>query len=405
MNPDPPTGISPDRQGLRRGFTTGACAAGAAKAAIRLLKKRGRNLDSGADSYRDDAVLNTIKLTLPNGNPAEFALHRQELLDDGALCSIIKDGGDDPDCTHGAELVAEVRLRSLSRESPPEDSSVGSPESAKGISHVILKGGTGVAHVTKPGLGLEVGGPAINPVPRKNITEMVLEEWGDQPPALIEVTISVPDGEERAKKTLNARLGLIGGISILGTTGIVLPYSTSAFITSIVQAINLAVTHGVRELVFTTGGRSEAYAMKLLPHLPEQAFIQVGDYIGIGIKQCLRHGISELYIVGMMGKLSKMADGRMMTHASASEVNMLLLANLAEAGGASPSVVAEIAGANTARHVLEICTQHGFSDITTQLCRVAGEKCHAFAKGRVSIDVTMFDFSGTLLGRHKTLKT
>jgi cobalt-precorrin-5B (C1)-methyltransferase len=341
----------------------------------------------------DDGDQNTIRLTLPNGTATEFALHRQELLDDGALCSIIKDGGDDPDCTHGAELVAEVRLRTPLKESSPL------------YSHVILKGGTGVAQVTKPGLGLEVGGPAINPVPRKNITEMVLEEWGDEPPALIEVTISVPDGEERAKKTLNARLGLIGGISILGTTGIVLPYSTSAFITSIVQAINLAVTHGVRELVFTTGGRSEAYAMKLLPHLPEQAFIQVGDYIGIGIKQCLRHGISDLHIVGMMGKLSKMADGRMMTHASASEVNMQLLATLAEGAGAPPAVVAEIAGANTARHVLEICTQHGFGEITTHLCRVAGEKCHHFAKGRVSIDVVMYDFNGTLLGRHKTPKT
>jgi cobalt-precorrin-5B (C1)-methyltransferase len=363
MKPAGDAPLSP--KGLRTGFTTGACAAAAAKAATRSLV---RNI-----------CLEEIETTLPNGQKVTFELARWERHGDKVLCSIIKDGGDDPDCTHGAEIVAEVTLTTHSG--------------------VELRGGVGVAMVTKPGLGLDVGTPAINPVPRRNITDMVLEELAGAnfPGAL--VTISVPDGEERAKKTLNARLGLLGGISILGTTGIVLPYSTAAFIASVVQGIGLAATHGVRELVFTTGGRSEAYAMKLLPHLHEVAFIQVGDYVGIGIKQAMRHGIPIVHIAGMMGKLSKMADGRMMTHASASEVNMDLLARLAAARGASLETVAAIKGANTARHVLEICSQAGIPDITQSVCDAALAKCSAFGKGRVAFDMALFDFGGTLLAR------
>jgi len=360
-----------DKSGLRTGFTTGACSAAAAKAAVRYLVH--------------GEALTEIESTLPNGNLVIFKLQRCEKIGDKAVCSIIKDGGDDPDCTHGAELTAEVSL--------------------KMTPGIDLHGGVGVATVTKPGLGLEVGGPAINPVPRRNITEMVNEELKGSTFQGAVVTISVPDGEERAKKTLNSRLGLLGGISILGTTGIVLPYSTAAFIASVVQAINLAAFRKSEALVFTTGGRSETYAMKLLPHLIEEAFIQVGDYIGIGIKNALRHGINVIHIVGMMGKLSKMADGRMMTHASASEVNMELLARLAANMGATPEVQAEIRAANTARHVLEICQAQGIAHITSEVCREAALKCAGFAKGRIEFDVTLVDFGGEVLGHFRGGKT
>ncbi len=350
---------------MRTGFTTGACAAAAAKAAVRCLLQQ--------------SLVETIETILPNGQPTTFTLHRKELQGERALCSIIKDGGDDPDCTHGAEIVAEVEL---------------SHDAA-----VELCGGTGVATVTKPGLGLTVGGPAINPVPRRNITEMVMAELAGSPFQGARVTISVPDGEERAKKTLNARLGLLGGISILGTTGIVLPYSTAAFIASVVQGISLAAHQKSPAVVFTTGGRSETYAMKLLSHLTEEAFIQVGDYVGIGIKQAIRQQIDTVHIVGMMGKLSKMADGRMMTHASASEVNMELLARLAGEMGASPATTAEILAANTARHVLEICTAAGLGDITLVVCREVVRRCYAFSKNKLAFDVTLVDFGGEILAR------
>lgn len=355
-------------KGTRTGFTTGACAAAAAKAAARCLVR--------------NVVLTEIETTLPNRSNVTFKLHRCERGGDRAICSIIKDAGDDPDCTNGAELTAEVKLK---REPG-----------------IVLQGGSGVATVTKPGLGLDVGGPAINPVPRRNISEMVLEELAGSSWGGAVVTISVPRGEEMAKETLNARLGLVGGISILGTTGIVVPYSTAAFKASVIQAIDVAATRGFEEVVLTTGGKSEKYAMDMNPALPEEAFVQVGDFIGTGIQHCARKGIRRAIIVGMMGKLSKMADGKMMTHAAGSEVNMELLATLAAEMGAAESLREEILKANTARHVLELCTQAGLTGITHRVCKRVVEHCTQWAArvGHGNLDVWTYlvDFNGGLLG-------
>src|SRR6478735_5368022 len=302
------TAVPPrDPKGHREGFTTGACAAAAAKAATRVLVR--------------GELFEAIESTLPNGRRHTFALERCELNDEVARCSILKDAGDDPDCTHGAEIVAEVRLAS-------ED-------------EIVLEGGEGVATVTKPGLGLDVGAPAINPVPRRNIIEMVRDELLHAKAPGARVTISVPGGEELAKQTINARLGLLGGISILGTTGVVKPYSTAAYKASVVQAIDVARRRQIETLVLTTGGKSEAYAMRLFPELPEEAFIQVGDFVGVGVKHCARRQAGRAIVVGMIGKLSKMADGKTMTHAAGSEVNMELLAGIAHDLAADPEVVAQ----------------------------------------------------------------
>lgn len=349
------------KRGTRTGFTTGACAAAAAKAATRVLV-RGELLDE-------------IETTLPNGQRVTFALHRCERVGHAAVCSVIKDAGDDPDCTHGAELVAEVELRAEPG--------------------VELRGGEGVATVTKPGLGLDVGAPAINPIPRRNIGEMVAAEL-DRRGAF--VTISVPGGVEMAKQTLNARLGLIGGISILGTSGIVKPYSTAAYKASVVQAIDVARNRGLDELVLTTGGKSEAYAMKLYPSLPEDAFIQVGDFIGTGIKHCARRGAHRAVVVGMIGKLSKMANGKMQTHAAGSEVNMELLASLAVELGARSEIADEIRVANTARHVLELCQREGLAAITSLVCQRVADNCRTHAGGALEVHARLVDFNGTLLG-------
>lgn len=361
--------MEPRRRGTRTGFTTGACAAAAAKAATRVLV-RGARLDA-------------IETTLPNRDRVTFALRRCDSDGDGAraTCSVIKDAGDDPDCTHGAELVATVEL---------------------GGDAITLRGGDGVAVVTKPGLGLEVGGPAINPVPRRNITEMVAEELAGSPWSGARVTISVPGGVEMAKETLNARLGLVGGISILGTTGIVKPYSTAAYKASVVQAIDVASNRGLDELVLTTGGKSEAYAMKLHAGLPEEAFIQVGDFIGVGVKHCARRRVRRAVVVGMIGKLSKMADGRMQTHAAGSEVNMTLLAGLADELGAPAHVVDGIRAANTARHVLELCQREGVGGLAGALCRRVSERCTAHAGGALEVRARLVDFNGTLIGSWPT---
>ena len=358
----------PERQrgGQRTGFTTGACAAAAAKAATRALLQQ--------------AALDKTDSTLPNRQKVTFTLERCELHEDHVLASIIKDGGDDPDCTHGAEIVARVRRV---------------PEA--GV--VVIRGGEGVATVTKPGLGLTVGEAAINPVPRKNIAEMVSEELSSVPEAGIEVEISVPRGEELAKETTNARLGLLGGISILGTTGIVRPYSTAAFRASVQQAIDVAKERGLTEVVLTTGGKSEAYAMKLFPSLPEDAFVQMGDFVGVALKHSKRRGIETVRIVGMMGKLSKMANGKMQTHVAGSEVNLELLAEFAGQLGADEETRALIKQANTARHVLELCSERGLTGITDLICEKACFYGLQKIGGGLDLRAYLVDFSGALLGQ------
>jgi len=354
-----------EKRGTRTGFTTGACAAASARAATRVLVRGG--------------LLDAIEATLPNRQKVTFALARCERVDDHAICSVIKDAGDDPDCTHGAEMIAEVRLTM-------DDA-------------IEIRGGEGVATVTKPGLGLEVSAPAVNPVPRRNITEMVAEEIDGSSYRGAVVTIRVPGGEEMAKKTTNARLGLIGGISILGTSGIVKPYSTAAYRASVVQAIDVARERGIDELVLTTGGKSEAYAMKLYPYLPEEAFIQVGDFVGTAIRHAARRSVRIARIVGMIGKLSKMADGKTMTHAAGSEVNMDLLASIAAELGARDEVLAQIRAANTARHVLELCAAEGLTAITSRICARVIDTMVAHAGAPLDVRAALVDFNGALLGR------
>jgi cobalt-precorrin-5B (C1)-methyltransferase len=309
-----------------------------------------------------------------------FPLARCERLAAGAVCSVIKDAGDDPDCTHGAEIVAEVEL---------------SDEAG-----VTIRGGDGVAQVTKAGLGLDVGAPAINPVPRRNITEMVEAELqGSRHQGAI-VTISVPRGEQMAAETINARLGLIGGISILGTTGIVRPYSTAAFRTSVIQAIDVAIARGLSRAVLTTGGKSESYAMQMIAGLPEEGFIQMGDFVGTAVKHCARRGLERVIIVGMIGKLSKMADGKMQTHAAGSEVNMSLLAQLAGEIGAPAEVCEQIRAANTARHVLEICKAAGVDGLTARICQRVVEHTERHARGSLRVHAFLVDFNGAPLGHY-----
>lgn len=355
---------APDKKGLRTGFTTGACAAAAAKAAARCLVQGG--------------LLDKIETTLPNGDKVSFDLSLCERRGDAVVCAIVKDAGDDPDCTHGASIVAKVRLHQT-------------PE-------LVIEGGQGVAKVTKPGLGLEVGTHAINPVPRKNITQMVQQELDGSSWAGAHVEISVPGGEEMAKKTTNARLGLLGGISILGTTGIVRPYSTAAFKASVSQQIDVVAKIGLSRLVFTTGGKSEGYAMNMFPELQDPCFVQVGDFIGIGIRRAAKRNLARVDLVAMMGKLSKMAKGKMQTHVAGSKVDMQFLAQVVQDCGGRPEVVQEVSNANTARHVLEICKSNGIDSVPSRICALVAEHCDLHVQGEIPVHVWMVDFGGALLG-------
>lgn len=310
------------KRGTRTGFTTGACSAAAARAAVLGLVH--------------GAVPETVESLLPNGDLVRFAVHDGRCDADTARAMVIKDAGDDPDCTDKAHLTADVRVL----------------RDRAGL--VVLLGGFGVGTVTMAGLGLEVGGPAINPVPRRNIEDNVRAAAGgllDE--AGLEVTISVPQGVEMAKKTLNARLGILGGISILGTTGIVKPYSTSAYRASVVQGVQVAATLGHGVVVLTTGGRTEQFAMKERPELPAAAFVQMGDFLRYALDTAVAEGLREVVIGGMVGKLTKIAQGETITHANSAQVDTGLLAELAAGIGAPTDECAAIAANVTARFASE----------------------------------------------------
>ena len=284
---------------------------------------------------------------------------------------MVKDGGDDPDVTHGAEIVVDVELL------PPGP--------------VLIEGGEGVGTVTKPGLGLEIGGPAINPVPRKMILENAAPLLGGRG---ARVTVSVPKGRELAPKTDNPRLGILGGISILGTSGIVVPFSTASFAASIRQSLSVASAAGAGDVVLTTGGRSEEFASRMF-ELPDHCYVQMGDFAGYAVGQCAKKGLRGVHVAGFVGKMAKMAAGVRQTHVKGSKVDMGMLASIARGCG-SQAAADRIEKANTARHALEIASEEGVDGFCQELC---GRAKSAMATDGVDLDVILFGFDGTMLAR------
>ncbi len=360
-------------RGNRTGFTTGANAAAAARAASMGLLT--------------GCVPENILCRLPNGNEVSFAILEGSVDDDGgvrqARAVIVKDAGDDPDATHGAHLTADVRLL---------------PGQAGAV---VLKGGPGVGIVTKEGLGLEVGGPAINPVPRRNISDNVRSAASEILAVDgLEVTISVPGGEEMSKKTLNARLGILGGISILGTTGIVRPYSTAAFRASVVQAVDVAAKQGQTSVVFTTGGRTEKFAMRQLPELEESCFVQMGDFVKAAFTSAIKRQLPKVYIGAMVGKLTKMCQGLAVTHAWKAEIDRDLLADSAREVGAPDDLVEEIRSAETARFAAEKLANLGLTvKFHQQLAKKAIRSLKTEYPGDYRLTVLVCDFEGQFICR------
>ena len=354
---------------LRTGYTTGTTAAAATKGALYALIT-GKAADS-------------VIVSLPKGRTAtlKIAWTRREI-DGEVTCAAIKDGGDDPDATHGAEICSTVSF----------DHRQGD---------INIDGGKGVGRVTKPGLGLEIGTAAINPTPKKMLEQAVREVAEDHLRNHgVKVVISVPNGEDIAKKTDNSRLGILGGISILGTTGIVLPYSTASFAASIRQGIDVAVAMGADTVVLTTGGRSEDFA-KTLYNLPDHCFIQMGDFAGYSIMQCAnRTTLRQSVIAGFIGKLTKMAMGVKQTHVAGSHVDMEFMAQLATECGASTDVIEDILSANTARHVSEIIKQNTIKSYYDHICKRVYEQMIEHAKARLCIEVILFEFDGTVIGKY-----
>lgn len=306
---------------LKEGFTTGTCATAAAKAALTALMTGQRP--------------NNIRVHLPIGKILNIPVHSCDFDGDWARCSVIKDAGDDPDVTHGAEIGCEIQL------------TLGD--------QVTFKRGEGVGLVTLPGLEIEVGEPAINPVPRKMIRNALTKlRYDHDLQAGIIVTVFVTDGRKIAKKTLNERVGIKDGISILGTTGIVKPYSSSSYIASIVQGIDVAVANQVDELVLNSGGRSEKYLRQLFPGFPEQAFIHYGNWIGETLKKIEASLVKKVSIGIMLGKAVKLAEGRTDTHSCVSGWNKDFVRQLAINVGYGKNKADRIASLNMAGRLTEL---------------------------------------------------
>lgn len=367
--PDMPRTMKVRGKALRTGWTTGTCASAAARAA--------------AEALVTGAPPEVVEVALPSGRRVTFAVDSCVLGTGRAEAVVVKDAGDDPDVTDGAHLTATVSWRD-----------------EPGIE---LDGGVGVGVVTKPGLGLEVGGPAINPVPRRMI-EQAVGETVDLAARGVRVVISVPEGEKMARKTTNRRLGILGGISILGTTGIVRPFSTASWRASVEQAVSVLAAQGQDTLVLCTGGRTEQGAMALLPKLPDVCFVEVGDFTGAALRRAVEHGVRQVVFVGMAGKLTKLASGILMTHYTRSRVDTALLGEITADVGGPADLAARVAAANTARHAYELWEESGLlGRAGRELCRRVAGVLERFAEdqaaqvpgaGGVAAQVVLVDFTG-----------
>jgi cobalt-precorrin-5B (C1)-methyltransferase len=355
--------MSEETRQLRRGWTTGACSAAAAKAACAALI---------SGEFPDP-----VEIGLPGGRRVAFALAEWERGDGYARAGVVKDAGDDPDVTHGALLRVTVR------------------RGARG-SGVTFKAGPGVGMVTRPGLPIPPGEPSINPVPRRMIAEAIGEAAGEEPD--FEVEIAVPDGEIMAAKTLNARLGIIGGISILGTTGVVIPYSCSAWIHSIFRGIDVARAAGLDHVAGATGSTSEK-AIQALHGLPEIALIDMGDFVGGMLKYLRSHTVAKVSIAGGVAKMSKLAQGMLDVHSKRGAPDLDVLAETAVAAGAREALVAMIRSANTVAEAFQLAAGEGVALGDHIAARAWQTAAKALDHPDVALEIVVFDREGALVGR------
>ncbi|MDG4718779.1 MULTISPECIES: cobalt-precorrin-5B (C(1))-methyltransferase [Thalassospira] len=351
---------------LRKGWTTGACATAATRAAWQALL---------SGDFPDP-----VTITLPRGETPSFELIKAETGDGWARASVIKDAGDDPDVTHGAEIIATVRH--------------GKPGNG-----ITFHAGDGVGTITKPGLPLPPGEAAINPKPREmmiaQITELC-ETFGAKPD--VEIEISIPGGAEIATKTWNGRLGIVGGLSVLGTTGVVIPFSCSAWIHSIHRGIDVARATGRIHVAGATGKTSEA-AIRAFYDLPEEAIMDMGDFVGGMLKYLRKNPVAFVSIAGGFAKLVKLAQGHLDLHSSRSEVDFDKLAQTVALSGGDAELQDQTRNANTAKQVLELCQAAGVR-IEDTIARQACESARATLDGAGAIEIVVTDRSGTIIARH-----
>ena len=337
---------------LRRGWTTGACATAAVAAC--------------AEALLTGAFPDPVAIALPRGGTAHFALADHHLsdsdLDQSATASVVKDAGDDPDVTHGALIRATVRR------APPG-------------AGITFKAGEGVGTVTRPGLPIPPGEPAINPVPRAMINGALTSRGLHD----AQVEISVPNGSALAAQTLNTRLGIVGGLSILGTTGIVVPFSCAAWIDTIYRGIDVARASGLTTIAATTG-RTTEQAIQHLRGLPDHALIEMGDFAGATLKYLARHPVERVTIAGGLAKMAKLAQGRLDLHSKRGTLDLEALANLAGLR------LAATTGAEAYKEAAR-----GGVDLAAQVAQRAWQVAAPLIAGKhIALEIALFDREGHL---------
>ena len=349
---------------LRSGFTTGTAAAAAAGGAATLLLT-GRPSES-------------VEVTLPLGEKIRIVIETCRMVGNSAECTVIKDAGDDPDVTNKAVIGARVWLTNTGG--------------------IIIKGGEGVGKVTKPGLEVSVGRPAINPVPLAMIQQEVEEIFAVSPKDAkgIVVEIFVPEGEKLAKKTLNARLGIIGGISILGTTGIVYPWSHESYKATIKSALSVAKARGLTLVIVTTGRRSERYAQSLWPEMPEEGFIQIADFLKYSLCEAHRKGFQKVILAVFFGKAIKIAQKFSYTHAKKGAIDMRVVSEWAYEVTGDQKLSEQIMQANTARHILELIRKD-YPSVISQVGERMVQSAKKFFSSAMCVEGIIFDYNGRIL--------
>ena len=353
---------------LRTGFTTGTAAAAAAKAALLCLLEKKMPVE--------------VEIMLLTGDPITIPVHSVFIENrQTAICTVIKDAGDDPDITHGAEIGAKVTVSAADEKQEK----------------VVIIGGEGVGVVTKPGLEVQPGEPAINPGPRKMILQSINEILERRPDAVhVAVEVFVPEGKRLARKTLNARLGILNGISILGTTGIVKPLSHTAYIATIESAISVAKATGSDRLILTTGRRSERFAQAMWPDISEESFIQIGDFFKASMEMAIKRGFDSITLTVFFGKALKMAQSIPHTHAAAASLTLNRLADWSYCLTKDKAFAEELLHANTARHAFEKIVAR-YPEVISEVGRRIVASAKKFAVSEVHVQSVIFDYGGKIV--------
>ncbi len=358
------------KKGLKIGFTTGSASAGGAKAGVLCL---------GGLKVPEE-------LDIPRPDKGRIMVPIHEVSSNGvrAKAVVIKDGGDDPDVTHGARIITTVELDPMGQDG-----------------EITIKGGEGVGIVKKPGLPVPVGAYAINPGPMKQIRMAVLEGMKEAGlKGAVRVTVEVPDGKRIALKTMNPKLGIEGGISILGTRGTVIPFSHEAYKETITLSLDVARAQGYERVAFSTGGKSEKLLRAQINDMPNECFIQVGDYFEFSIKEAVKRGFRHIIYGCFFGKLIKMAQGIPYTHARSAGIDFGFLERICLEEGMEKEFAGLISCSNTSREALSIINRSDKKEqIILRLITDAIRNARAFSEGRAEFQYFLFSAEGNLLGQ------